>query len=142
MKESYSRDEFKDKFTWDGKRFIDRQAKPTEHKYKAAPTIYNGVRYDSKAEAERAKELDLLKRAGDIHDWKGQVHFILGDINYRADFLILGTDGEIWIEDVKGMETDRFRIVRKLWKKYGPLPLHILKRKGKQWNTEIIRGIE
>ena len=63
---------------------------------------------------------------------------------YVPDFLVLARDdgGELdaRFEDVKGVETARFRLVRKLWPKYGPCDLHILTRKGSGWSAEIISG--
>ena len=48
------------------------------HKYNAKPTVYNGVRYASKAEAARAMELDALAKSGKIDFWIGQPIFRLG----------------------------------------------------------------
>src|SRR5215475_11708938 len=45
------------------------------NKYRAVPTQYGGVRYDSKAEAERAAQLDLMVRAGEVKFWVRQVTF-------------------------------------------------------------------
>ena len=37
---------------------------------------------------------------------------------------------QVWV-DVKGVETERFRIIKRLWRYHGPGPLEIVKRKGK-----------
>ena len=110
------------------------------NKYRAKPTIYNGVRYASKAEAARAVELDQMLLAGEILVWIGQPTFRLGcpENVYRADFLVVppvGVNGTPWVEDVKGMETPKFRRDKKLWKRYGRLNLHIIKGK----KTEVVR---
>lgn len=107
------------------------------HKYNAARTEHDGVHYDSRAEATRAVELDLLVRGGVIDHWKRQVVFRLGpDFRTKVDFLV-EADGKTWVEEVKGCEVD-FARVRRLWKKYGPCPMLVLKRKGNGWDKETI----
>lgn len=105
----------------------------TRSKYRAKPTVYNGVRYASKAESVRAAELDLQIIAGLIAWWIGQPLFRLGvpENTYRPDFLVIGGDThdrEVWVEDVKGVETAAFRRNKKLWKSYGPCALRIIRR--------------
>ena len=98
------------------------------HKYRAEPVRYNGVRYDSKAEAARAVELDLLQRAGEITTWIGQPTVRLGCAEniYRPDSLVIPPIGLPWFEDVKGFETPKFRRDKKLWRAHGRLPLRII----------------
>lgn len=110
-------------------------------KYRAIRTVYAGVSYQSKAEAARAAELDLLLKAGEIVDWIGQPKVRLGvpENVYVPDFLVLtwvpqalradGGQGMIYphYEDVKGVETPKFRRDKSLWKAYGRLPLRIIK---------------
>jgi hypothetical protein len=110
--------------------------RPRRNKYNANPTVYRGWRFDSKAEAEYAKVLDALK--GNLHVlwWLRQVPIDLNeDDRYKVDFLVCYHDGTLEAVEVKGMETDRFRRVRRLWLKYGPFPLKIVK-KGR--TTEIL----
>lgn len=95
-------------------------------KYKAIKTIVDGNTFDSKKEALRYNELKLLQRAGIIKSFSCQPEFILQDgyrrkdgkkiraIKYIADFKVEYPDGHIEIEDSKGMETDVFKIKRKL----------------------------
>ena len=120
------------------------------NKFGAKPQTYNDRWYASKAEMLRAEELDLLVHAGDVEWWIPQPIFLLPDgINkYTADFLVfyLGIPdsdwGACWVEEVKGRETTAFRKNVKLWEKHGPMPLHILKRKGGRWETTIIEPRE
>lgn len=68
-------------------------------KYNAIKTEYRGVVYDSKLEARKAYELDMLERAGRISNVRRQVRFILQEdylnnkgekvrpISYVADFV-------------------------------------------------------
>ena len=110
---------------------------------------YNGVLYASKAESIRAQELDLLIRSGDVVFWIGQPLFRLGcaENTYRLDFLVVpfvnfddvfGDSNAVWVEDVKGFETQSFKRHKRLWKAYGPCELRVLKRKGSGWTTEIV----
>ncbi len=102
-----------------------------KNKYKSQRTEYNGQPYASKAEAKRAENLDLLLRAGEIRGWLRQVTVCLGlpENRYRIDFLVFSLDGRAHAEDVKGVETEKFQHNKRLWKRYGPCPLHIIKGK-------------
>ena len=90
-------------------------------KYRAIPTVIDGIRFDSRAEAFRYSELLLLQKAGKIKDL--QVHPVfellpkmigpygvkLRAVKYEADFQYL-EEGSLVVEDVKGMETPMFRL--------------------------------
>lgn len=63
------------------------------NKYRNVKQEYNGKRYDSKKEARKAYELDMLKKAGEIKDWKPQ-HKIAINARLDSDYPILtDTDG-------------------------------------------------
>ena len=112
------------------------------NKYLANRTTYNGISYASKAEARRAMALDTLKAAGLVSWWAPQVKFRLGcpENVYVVDFLVAEPCSHIsglfdmYAEDVKGMETAKFKRDKKLWAAYGPIPLRIIKGK----NMELI----
>lgn len=103
-------------------------AKP--NKYNATRTDHAGKTYDSKKEAVRASELQLLQEAGKISDLKEQVEIELippfsyegkahRGIYYRADFTYT-EDGRHIVEDVKGYKTDTYRMKKKmLLQRYG-----------------------
>jgi hypothetical protein len=86
-------------------------------KYNNVPTTYNGKRYQSKLEADYAAQLDMMKRAGEVNYWLGQVPFALeGGVIYKADFLILFADGHYEVWDSKGKRTAEFIIKKKqMW---------------------------
>lgn len=97
------------------------------HKYHAIPTVVDGIRFDSKKEARRYQELKLLVRAGEISDLELQPRFALSGVShaggaekictYVADFQYLNiADGEVVVEDVKGMLTPMYRM-KKRWVK-------------------------
>ncbi len=102
-----------------------------------ADRTYNHVVYHSKAEARRAQELDLLIRGGVVERWQRQVKFQLGlDVVYVVDFHVTNIPGVLlteWVEDVKGHETREFKFKKKLWKKYGTMPLAIIKGRKVEW---------
>ena len=73
-------------------------------------TEYGGRMYQSKAEATRAQELDMLISAGEVESWEPQVKYScdIGDkhiCNYFADFVITYADGHQVVEDVKGRKS-------------------------------------
>ena len=96
--------------------------------------------FDSIAESKRYKELALLQRAGKITELQLQPKFLLQEsfrkngktfrkIEYIADFMY-EKNGKIVVEDVKGKETEVFKLKRKLFeKKYPALELKIIKMK-------------
>lgn len=89
-------------------------------KYKSQSCNYNGILYHSKFEAGYAGELDLRKKANDIKDWERQVKISL-DVNgfhianYYVDFLIHHNDGLKEYVEVKGFETDTWKLKWKLF---------------------------
>jgi hypothetical protein len=110
------------------------------HKYHAIPIVLDGVRYASKAEAEWVSYRLFLLRVGQFAAVRRQPQYQLGDIRYRADDEVTDLDGHVFAEDVKGVETPRFRLVRRLWPKYGPCPLRVVKCRGRKWSIELIPG--
>ena len=94
--------------------------------------------FDSIAESKRYKELALLEKAGEIKDLQLQPRFELQEsfkkngktyrkIEYIADFMY-EENGKMIVEDVKGIQTDVFKIKHKLFeKKYPELELRIIK---------------
>ncbi len=113
------------------------------NKYHAKPTsLPDGSRYDSRAEAARSTQLDLLWRAGHIQRYRHQPTYHLGcpENTYRADFEVVDANGEVHAEDVKGFRTQKCRRDIRLWRRYGPCPLYLLTRKNHRWITEIIPG--
>jgi len=110
---------------------------PRKQKFNAKPTMYKGRKYDSRAEAKYAMELDILKSQGIIHLWLRQPAYDLGeDSRYRADFFVIESSGEFYAVDVKGMETPAFKKIRKLWAKYGEMPLRIIKNGTLEYTIE------
>jgi hypothetical protein len=108
---------------------------------------FNDKVYDSRLEMERSYQLWLMKSHRQVGGYFEQVKMPLGDITYTVDFLVFAAKGPdslasslrpAWCEDVKGHETERFKLVRRLWPKYGFLPLIVLKGKPGNWKRETI----
>jgi hypothetical protein len=106
-------------------------------KYRAKPTEYRGERYASKAEAAYAAELDLEVAAGGVAWWIRQVRFPLGDDALRVDFLVCRVEGapgrhrrEMVAVEIKGYATRDYARKAKLWRKYGPIPLWVVRKGG------------
>jgi hypothetical protein len=100
-------------------------------KYHNEPVIVDGIRFDSKKEAARWKDLCLLQQAGLIRSLKRQVKFELlpknGDersLTYIADFTYQ-EDGKNIVEDVKSDATKRDKV-------------YIIKRKMLKWRYSDI----
>lgn len=91
-------------------------------KYHNTPTMVDGIRFDSKAEARRYGELRLAERAGEIAALKLQPSYLLeiGKLRictYRADFQYIDrTTNRVIVEDVKGVRTREYQIKAKLMK--------------------------
>lgn len=88
-------------------------------KYGNKKTSYKGFLFDSKKEAERAMELDSLKKKGVIISWFPQPEFkiIHNDVkicSYFADFSVQYHNGYVEYEDVKGVKTDVYKLKKKL----------------------------
>lgn len=108
------------------------------NKYRNKKVIVDEKEFDSKREGNRYKELKLLERAGEIKDLELQPRFLLQDsfkkngrtfrkIEYVADFKYIENSKTI-VEDVKGMQTDVFKLKHKIFEKvYPDLELRIIK---------------
>ena len=93
--------------------------------------------FDSIKEGQRYRELAILERAGKISNLELQPKFLLQEsfrkngktyrkIEYVADFQYI-ENGKTIVEDVKGIQTDVFKLKHKLFeKKYPNLELKII----------------
>lgn len=103
-------------------------------------TEVDGVKFDSKLEAEYYNQLKLLKQAGIIKEIKLQPRYLLQEgfnkngkryqpIHYVADFEVKYEDGTLEVIDVKGFETNIFKIKEKMFEyKYPELRIRIVKK--------------
>lgn len=95
-------------------------------KYHNHKVTIGGETFDSRKEANRFTELCLLQRAGKISNLQRQVRYILvpaqydengrlleRNVSYVADF-VYKENGQLVVEDTKGMKTDVYIVKRKL----------------------------
>lgn len=98
------------------------------HKYNAKPTMRGGRRYDSKAEARYAQSLELRQREGEVVFFLEQVPLRLpGGTKYVVDFLIFEASGEVRFVDVKGFETEAFKIKKREVEALYPIEIEVTK---------------
>lgn len=89
-------------------------------KYKNVPKDFAGITYHSKKEAKYARDLEVRRKAGEIEKWERQVKVELYAwgchiCNYYVDFRVTYPDGDIEYVEVKGFETDVWRLKWKLF---------------------------
>jgi hypothetical protein len=109
---------------------------------------YDGYSFASKGEAALYQVLKLYLHAKEIDHIQVQDHVKLSDagILYIPDFRVKLSANQMheWHE-FKGFKTDVWGIKRRLWKVYGPGPLHIWEgnyRNIRCTETIIPKGIE
>ncbi len=98
---------------------------PTLSKFGSRKTMYGGVQYHSKREADYAAELDLRVRAGEIKSWRGQerISMIVEGVkicDYIIDFVLEYPDGSAEYVEVKGFEKPEWKLKWKLFEALYP----------------------
>lgn len=92
-------------------------------KFRNTPTVVNEIRFDSKKEAKRYKDLLLLLKGGKIGLLRLQVGYELnpgGTYSYKyvADFVYIDSQtGKEVVEDTKGYRKVEYKKKRRLMKK-------------------------
>ena len=85
-------------------------------KYGANKVEIDGIKFDSKKEADYYSKLKLRLAAKDIKGFCRQPEFILApNLRYKADFIIFNNDGTSEIIDVKGMQTQVYKDKKKVF---------------------------
>lgn len=82
--------------------------------------VYNGRKYHSRAEAAYAQELDEMLEKGEIMSWTPQFRVDLKANGIHIctmlpDFYVVMADGSKEIHEIKGFETEIFRLKRKIF---------------------------
>lgn len=102
------------------------------NKFNAKRCENGGYSFASQGERDCFLNLKLLEKAGEASEIECQVLVrLVGGINYRADFKFFDhhLDEVVWVE-YKGLETQRWRDIKKLWKHCGPGRLRVYKGYG------------
>ncbi|TAJ75559.1 DUF1064 domain-containing protein [bacterium] len=89
------------------------------NKFGAKSTEYKNQTYHSKSEAGYARDYDLMLQSGELSKVERQIKIPLGVnghhiCNYYVDFRLTYHDGRIELIEVKGFETEVFRLKRLL----------------------------
>lgn len=110
--------------------FVERMSglSPSATKYHNTKVIYNGIKFDSKKEMQRYKDLELLESTDYICNLELQKKFLLQEgytnakgkkirpIYYIADFYYYDYIDNKWIvEDTKGVRTEVYKLKKKLF---------------------------
>ena len=103
---------------------IEKAAAPRRQKYRSEKVEQDGIVHDSRKEAERWAELQLLERAGQIYNLQRQVAFVLAPavrlagearmkpaLRYIADATYV-QGGHLVVEDTKSAVTRRLASYR------------------------------
>jgi len=86
-----------------------------KHKFNAIKTECDGIKFSSRKEAKRYSELKFLQSNGELLFFLRQVPFhLLGNVRYVCDFMVFWCNGDVTVEDVKGMKTDMYIVKKKL----------------------------
>lgn len=102
---------------------------PKQSKMRNVPTMRGEIRFDSKLEAKYYDYLRVLVATGVVSYFLRQPVFdLIGGVTYRADFSVFYADGTHQIVDVKGRETEVFRIKKKQVEALYPIKIQIIKK--------------
>lgn len=102
------------------------------NKYRAKPTIVDGIRFASKAEARRYETLKMELAHGLIKNLELQPKYpiVINGLKvctYIADFKYQMLNGRMIVEDVKGMQTPIFKIKSRLLQAVYGIEIYITK---------------
>lgn len=98
-------------------------------KYHSTKTVVDGIKFDSKKEADYFGNLKMLQQAGVVVGIARQPRFPIGaGHEYVADFIVFLPDGTCEVVEVKGMETDTYLLKKSYFEeKYPMLKLRVIK---------------
>lgn len=106
---------------------------PQRNKYGVSPVearTVDDIVFASKAEAEAYSKLKHLQETGEVTSLELQPAFSFPPgFKYIADFRVTYSDGRVVVIDVKGVETEVFKLKLKCFKYYYPDTVLILWKK-------------
>lgn len=110
------------------------------NKYNTRKVTIDGITFDSQSEGRYYQHLLGLMESGVVESFEMQKAYTLLDkfphpktgktiraIKYVPDFEVIYTDGRVEVVDVKGMQTDVFRMKCKLFMFRYQIPLVLVK---------------
>jgi hypothetical protein len=98
-----------------------------KHKFRAIQTIYDGIKFPSKKEANYYLDLKLRVKAGEILFFLRQVPLHLtGGVKLVVDFQEFHVDGTVHFVDTKGVQTESFKAKKKQAEFLYPITIEIV----------------
>jgi len=99
------------------------------HKFGAVRQEIDGLKFPSKLERDYYLHLKLLQKLGEVLFFLQQVPIHLpGGTKYVCDFQVFYKNGEVAFIDVKGVETDVFKVKKRLVEATYPFEIQVIKR--------------
>lgn len=113
-------------------------------KYGNSKTVVNGITFDSKMETEYYQYLELLQGAHIVHLQLQPKFLILPSyvdaegkkqrpIYYQPDFLVMYESGLVEVIDVKGVETEAFKLKKKMFESRYGMKLKVVTKHNGKW---------
>lgn len=101
--------------------------KPAKNKYKAIPVTDGPNRFASTKEHRYYRELLIRQRIGEVKYFLRQVgiHLNCGS-RYVVDFQVFLADGSVEYVDVKGMETQVFKLKKRMVESEYPIIIKVV----------------
>lgn len=104
-----------------------------KNKYLNDEKIVDGIRFQSKAEADYYCDLKMWQSLGIVKYFLRQVPIYLpGRTKYVVDFIEFHSNGDVQYTDVKGIETTLFKTKKREIEAVYPIEIRVVKRARKQ----------
>ena len=100
-----------------------------KHKYSAKAVTLDAIHFPSKLEARYYQQLKLRQKAGEVVMFLRQVPIHLpGNTKLVVDFVEFRADGTVHFVETKGMETEAFKIKRRMVEDLYPIEIELVKK--------------
>lgn len=101
----------------------------TKHKFGAKQVEHDGIKFSSKLEGRYYEQLKMRQKSGDVLFFLRQCPIHLpGNTKYVVDFIEYHSDGTCHFVDVKGLETEIFRLKKRQVEDLYPIEIEIVKK--------------
>lgn len=98
------------------------------HKFNAKICESDGIKFSSKRERDYYHQLKHQQKSGDVVFFLRQIPISLpGNSKYVCDFEVFYSDGTVAFIDVKGVETENFRLKKRQVEDLYPIEIEIVK---------------